>query len=154
MTLFTNPNFIDHIVKSLGAETLIEQENFAALQALIELETRLLLESALRFMRKDRREQLAVEHVEEGARHNGHADLTVYYQRGRFTALPQSELILREDKLYSEPEDLFREEIRILSSAVMEPPKLRGQWVLIKGKIPATGDNANFKSLSQLTTSR
>jgi hypothetical protein len=36
----------------------------------------------------------------------------------------------------------------------MEHPKLRGQWVLIKGKIPATGDNANFKSLLQLTSSR
>jgi hypothetical protein len=115
MTLFTNPNFIDHIVKSLGAEAVIDQDNFAALQAFIELETRLLLETSLRFMRKDRREQLAVEHVEEAAKENGHADLTIYYQRGKFQSLPQSELILREDKLYNEPEDLFREEIRILS---------------------------------------
>ncbi len=36
MTLFTNPNFIDHIVKSQGAEAVVSQEHYALLQTLIE----------------------------------------------------------------------------------------------------------------------
>lgn len=43
MTLFTNPNFIDHIVKSQSAEAQIPQDQYALLQTLIELETRLLV---------------------------------------------------------------------------------------------------------------
>lgn len=35
MTLFTNPNFIDHIVKSQAADLLIPQEQYALLQTLI-----------------------------------------------------------------------------------------------------------------------
>lgn len=43
MTLFTNPNFIDHIVKSQAGESFIAQEHYPLLQTLIELETRHLL---------------------------------------------------------------------------------------------------------------
>jgi hypothetical protein len=59
MTLFTNPNFIDHIVKSQAADTVITQENYVLLQTLVEMETRLLIETALKFMRKDRRDALS-----------------------------------------------------------------------------------------------
>jgi hypothetical protein len=37
MTLFTNPNFIDHIVKSQVADEVIGQEHYPLLQTLIEL---------------------------------------------------------------------------------------------------------------------
>lgn len=70
MTLFTNPNFIDHIVKSQGAEALVGQEHYALLQTLIECETRLLLETALKFMRRDRRDELSSEDVVHAAREN------------------------------------------------------------------------------------
>lgn len=35
MTLFTNPNFIDHIVRSQGVELNVDQEHYPAIQTLI-----------------------------------------------------------------------------------------------------------------------
>ena len=43
MTLFTNSNFIHHIVQSQGAEANIDKEHYPILQMLVELETRQLL---------------------------------------------------------------------------------------------------------------
>lgn len=60
MTLFTNPNFIDHIVKSQGAADHIDQQHYPAIQTLVELETRLLLETAIKFMRHSRRDTLTL----------------------------------------------------------------------------------------------
>ncbi len=37
-----------------------------------------------------------------------------------------------------------------LSAVTLNPPKLRGQWVYIGGRIPATSDNTNLKTLQQL----
>jgi histone H3/H4 len=68
MTLFTNPNFIDHIVKSQGADEAIPQEHYTSLQTLIELETRLLLENALKFMHRDRRDTLSLQDIENAAK--------------------------------------------------------------------------------------
>ena len=58
MTLFTNPNFIDYLIRSQGADRLIPQEHYPALQLLVELETRTLLENAIKFMRNERRHTL------------------------------------------------------------------------------------------------
>jgi len=68
MTLFTNPNFIDHIVKTQGAEPVIDQEQYASLQTYIELETRLLLQTAIKFMRKDRRDEISQDDIELAAK--------------------------------------------------------------------------------------
>jgi histone H3/H4 len=68
MTLFTNPNFIDHIVKSQAADSAITQDQYVLLQTLVEMETRLLIETALKFMRKDRRDSLNSEDVSLAAR--------------------------------------------------------------------------------------
>jgi len=42
----------------------------------------------------------------------------------------------------------------VLGANVLEGPKLRGQWIYIKGKIPTTSENVNFKSLSQLNSTK
>jgi histone H3/H4 len=68
MTLFTNPNFIDHIVKSQAADSVITQDQYVLLQTLVEMETRLLIETALKFMRVDRRDSLNSEDVSLAAR--------------------------------------------------------------------------------------
>jgi|GWRWMinimDraft_6_1066014.scaffolds.fasta_scaffold184382_1 histone H3/H4 len=73
MTLFTNPNFIDHIVKSQAADLDITQEQYPILQTLVELETRLLVETAIKFMRNDRRDSLNIEDISLAAKENMHA---------------------------------------------------------------------------------
>jgi histone H3/H4 len=73
MTLFTNPNFIDHIVKSQAADLDITQDQYPILQTLIELETRLLIETAIKFMRNDRRDSLHIEDITLAAKENMHA---------------------------------------------------------------------------------
>ena len=73
MTLFTNPNFIDHIVKSQAADLDITQEQYPILQTLVELETRLLVETAIKFMRNDRRDSLNIEDITLAAKENMHA---------------------------------------------------------------------------------
>jgi histone H3/H4 len=78
MTLFTNPNFIDHIVKSQAADLHITQEHYAVLQTLIELETRLLVETAIKFMRRDRRDALITEDVALAAKENLHSEMVLY----------------------------------------------------------------------------
>jgi hypothetical protein len=60
MTLFTNPNFIDHIVRSQGVDLIIDQDHYPSIQTLIEIETRLILETAAKFMRRDRRDFLSL----------------------------------------------------------------------------------------------
>ncbi len=73
MTLFTNPNFIDHIVKSQAADLDITQDQYPTLQTLIELETRLLVETAIKFMRSDRRDSLNIQDITLAAKENMHA---------------------------------------------------------------------------------
>lgn len=75
MTYLTNPNFVDHIIKSQGAEALFGPAEVQSLGLLIEMETRLLLETAFKFMDKDRRDVIKLEDVAEAARENGHAQL-------------------------------------------------------------------------------
>lgn len=83
MTLFTNPNFIDHIVKSQAADSVITQDQYVLLQTLVEMETRLLIETALKFMRKDRRDSLNSEDVSLAARENMHGEM-VLSQRAEY----------------------------------------------------------------------
>lgn len=83
MTLFTNPNFIDHIVKSQAADSVITQDQYVLLQTLVEMETRLLIETALKFMRKDRRDSLSSEDVSLAARENMHGEM-VLSQRAEY----------------------------------------------------------------------
>lgn len=80
MTLFTNPNFIDHIVKSQATDSLIGQEHYALLQTLIEFETRLLVETALKFMRRDRRDTLSADDIAQAAKENMHAEMVLTAQ--------------------------------------------------------------------------
>lgn len=75
MTLFTNPNFIDHIIKSQAADPLITQDTYAEIQALIEIETRLLIETAIKTMDNDRQDSLTLEHVLLAAKNNLQTDL-------------------------------------------------------------------------------
>lgn len=84
MTLFTNPNFIDHIVKSQAADPLIAQDQYALLQTLIELETRHLVETALKFMRRDRRDVISADDVVQAARENMHGEMVLTVQGAEY----------------------------------------------------------------------
>lgn len=63
MTYLTNPNFVDFIIKSQKAEALFGPAEVQSLGMLIEIETRLLLEMAFKFMDKDRRDVISLEDV-------------------------------------------------------------------------------------------
>lgn len=41
-----------------------------------------------------------------------------------------------------------------LSIASIEAPRLKGNWIYVRGSIPKTIDNANLKTLSQLESNR
>jgi histone H3/H4 len=99
MTLFTNPNFIDHIVKSQAADSLIGQEHYALLQTLIELETRHLLETALKFMRRDRRDALSAEDLVQAAREQHHGEMVLLVQGAQYES--KNEQIFRVDRTYA-----------------------------------------------------
>lgn len=63
MTYLTNPNFVDCIIKSQKAEALFGPAEVQSLGMLIEMETRLVLEMAFKFMDKDRRDVISLEDV-------------------------------------------------------------------------------------------
>lgn len=63
MTYLTNPNFVDHIIKSQGAEALFGPAEVQTLGLLIDMEARHLLETAFRFMDKDRRDVIRIDDV-------------------------------------------------------------------------------------------
>jgi hypothetical protein len=63
-------------------------------------------------------------------------------------------MVVREDHTYLAPEELLREEIRALSSTMLDGPRLRASWIYLGGKVPSTNENANLKSLSQLTSTK
>lgn len=44
--------------------------------------------------------------------------------------------------------------MRALGTGALEEPRLRGQWIYLKGRVPATSENANLKTLAQLTSAR
>ena len=77
MTLFTNSNFIHHIVQTQGVDSNLDKQNYPVLQTLIELETRLLIETAIKFMRRDRRDTLSLEDIEAALREQGQQDLVI-----------------------------------------------------------------------------
>ena len=60
MTYLTNPNFVDCIIKAQKAEALFGPAEVQSLGLLIEMETRLLLETAFKFMDKDRRDVISI----------------------------------------------------------------------------------------------
>ena len=102
MTLFTNPNFIDYLIKSQGADRLIPQQYYPSLQMLIELETRLLLEAAIKFMRRDRRDTVSLHDVLQATHHLNHPEMVLYSQPSQYTRY--SEQVLRLDYTHHSPE--------------------------------------------------
>jgi len=148
MTLFTNPNFIDHIVRSQGLQLAIEQEHFPSLQTLIELETRNILETATKFMRRDRRDAISLQDVELAAREHSHNDMIVA-PFGSY--LSKEELIVKEDKMYASPSKLMEEQLKALGVRKVAGPQLTGRWIFLKGKVPSLSENINIKRMQQLS---
>ena len=126
MTLFTNPNFIDCLIKAQGGDRLIPQHHYPALQMLVELETRLLLENAIKFMRRDRRHALTPHDMALAAQQL-HSEMVLYSQPSRYVA--RSEQAHRLDYTHASPEDHFEETMKKLSTITLDAPKMRGQWV-------------------------
>lgn len=75
MTQITNPNFIDSIIRKARAEGRFEHADIPTLNLLVELETRHLIETALKFMDKDRRDTITLADVVTAAKDLGHAEL-------------------------------------------------------------------------------
>jgi hypothetical protein len=44
--------------------------------------------------------------------------------------------------------------MKVLGISSLDEPKLKGQWIYIKGKVPETIDNANLKTLAELTSAK
>jgi hypothetical protein len=44
--------------------------------------------------------------------------------------------------------------MKVLGTISLDGPKLKGQWIYINGRVPATNDNSNLKTLAQLTSAR
>ena len=84
MSLFTNPNFIDQIIKSQGGEELIMQEQYVLLQTYIEIETRHCIESAIKHMHQDRKDAIDFEDVEQGAKDQLNGDLGILELKGKY----------------------------------------------------------------------
>ncbi len=105
MTLFTNPNFIDYLIKSQGADRLIDQEHYPSMQMLIEFETRLVLETAAKFMRRDRRDALSAEDVQLAARNLSHSEMMLPAYSAQY--VHRNEQTLRMDPLFASPEAHF-----------------------------------------------
>lgn len=38
--------------------------------------------------------------------------------------------------------------MKFLGNIILDEPKMKGQWIYIKGKVPATIDNSNLKTLA------
>lgn len=44
--------------------------------------------------------------------------------------------------------------MKILGTISLEGPKLKGQWIYLKGRVPNTSENLGLKTLAQLTSAR
>lgn len=141
MTLFTNPNFIDHIVRSQNAERAIDQSHYSLLQSFIEIETRSVLELAFRYMVNSRRDSILDEDVLAAARDLHHITLPV--------SLPANPAKPQEDTLLT-TRQLFDRETELLS-AFQSHPRLQAKWVYIKGRVPTIAENVSIKCLAQLS---
>jgi histone H3/H4 len=75
MSLFTNQNFISQIIKQQGAVDFFDADTYAVLQALVEAETRKMVEKASKFMHSDRRDYLTPDDIENAMKDMGHDDL-------------------------------------------------------------------------------
>lgn len=144
MTLFTNSNFIHHIVNSQGLETNIDKEYYATLQTLVELQTRLVLETAIKFMRKDRRDVLTLEDIELAIKEHNHQDLVIT-PYGTYSNKDQ--YIVKDDKMYTSPSALMEQQLKMLGNRELEGPRLTGRWIYLKGKVPSISENVNIKKL-------
>ena len=72
MTLFNNQRFAGHIA---GKHHSALAPHFATLQHIVELETRHTLETAIKFMRRDRRDILSLEDIETAVRELNHREI-------------------------------------------------------------------------------
>lgn len=75
MTQITNPNFIDSIISKVQADARFEHTDIPTLNLFVELETRHLIETALKFMDKDRRDTITLTDVVIAAKDLGHGEL-------------------------------------------------------------------------------
>jgi hypothetical protein len=44
--------------------------------------------------------------------------------------------------------------MKILGTVSLEGPKLKGQWIYLKGRVPTTTENLGLKTLAQLNSAR
>lgn len=50
----------------------------------------------------------------------------------------REDFIVKEDKLYPSPAAVMEEQLKMLGTRQLEPPKLNGRWIYLKGKVPST----------------
>lgn len=75
MIYLTNPNFADNIISAAKAEGRFEHTEIPVLNLVIECELRHLIEAAMKYMGRDRRDVIIASDVADAAREIGHIDL-------------------------------------------------------------------------------
>lgn len=75
MTGFIDTQFVAAVLEQQGKEGLLDDDQIEEIRLLVELEARLVLESSIKFMAKDRRDVVNSEDVCLSAAENGHRDL-------------------------------------------------------------------------------
>lgn len=75
MSYFQNPLYIATLMRRQGAEGYFHTKDMASLLIYVEMETRLLIETAIKFMRNARRTKLDAEDIELAALSFGHGDI-------------------------------------------------------------------------------
>jgi histone H3/H4 len=146
MTYLTNPNFADNIIRSAGGEGRFDSAEIPALNLLVEFEMRHLLETAIKFMGKDRRDTVVLGDIVSAAKELGHGDVcpdSNFHQNSESACLPSRPF---------KSEDFLKEELQELEGLSLAAPRLEGRWIFIKGKIPTLNENVGLKSLTQMAS--
>lgn len=123
------------------------QEQYVLLQTYIEIETRHCIESAIKYMHQDRKDIIDFEDVEQGAKDQMNGDLNIVELKGKYK--DENGVIIKIDNVL-DPYDVFKDELSKIDATVFDGPKLKGQWIYIKGEIPNSIENIHLKKLVQL----
>ena len=141
MSGFIDRQFVAAVLEQQGRSGLLDEDQIEEVRLLVELEARLVLESSIKFMAKDRREVVNSEDVCLSAAENGHKDLLVervnYGREG---------IINEEEEITCET---MQKELEFLSKAELSKPQLTASWVYFKGKVPNLNRNVQMRCLTK-----
>lgn len=77
MSYTTNTKFMAALLKSQGTENNFPEKEMMVMMLYVETETRLAIETAIKYMRKDGRTELTANDIEMAAEQLGHGELPI-----------------------------------------------------------------------------